>query len=352
MGNIRVVGLGAGDLEQLPYGIYKMLMEAAFVYIRTADHPVVEDLKAIGIKFESFDEFYERETKFEDVYRNIASFLLEKAKGQDIIYAVPGHPLVAEDSVQHLLNNNEGVPVTIVGGKSFIDDFFQAVSVDPIEGFQLLDGLTFHQDQISLGNHLIIMQMFNDFVASDVKLKLMEKYPDDHRVALVDAAGTNVETVSWCPLYEVDRLEGVHNLLSLYVPPLARDEQTRSFETTQAYMDAIVEKDVWVQSQTHESLLPYLKEECEEVEEAVKNEDSDNLIEELGDVLLQVFYHASFGEREGYFSMEDILDTLNKKLRRRHPHVFDNVKADTVEEIDRMWQAIKAKEKEDSDETR
>ena len=144
----------------------------------------------------------------------------------------------------------------------------------------------------------------------------------------------------------------MHNLLSLYVPPLEKDERTKSFELTQAYMDAIVEKDVWVQSQTHESLLPYLKEECEEAAEAIQNDDIDNLIEELGDILLQVFYHASFGEREGFFTMEDILETLNKKLRRRHPHVFDGVKADTIEEIDKMWQAIKAKEKGNSDETR
>ncbi len=109
MGNIRVVGLGAGDLEQLPYGIYKMLTEAEFVYLRTAEHPVVEDLKAIGMKFESFDEVYETEAKFEDVYRNIANFLLKKAKEEDVIYAVPGHPLVAEDAVQHLLHNKEGV---------------------------------------------------------------------------------------------------------------------------------------------------------------------------------------------------------------------------------------------------
>jgi len=158
------------------------------------------------------------------------------------------------------------------------------------------------------------MQVFNEFVASDVKLKLMEKYPDEHQVALVDAAGTKMQKVTWCPLYEMDRLEGVHNLLSLYVPPLEKDERTKSFELTQAYMDAIVEKDVWVQSQTHESLLPYLKEECEEVAEAIQNDDIDNLIEELGDILLQVFYHASFGEREGFFTMEDILETLNEKV--------------------------------------
>ncbi|MFY9903389.1 MAG: MazG nucleotide pyrophosphohydrolase domain-containing protein [Trichococcus sp.] len=352
MGKIEIMGLGAGDLEQLPYGVYSRLLAADFVHLRTKEHPVVENLKAAGVQFESFDDIYESKDNFDDVYRQIADQLLDKAKTQDLIYAVPGHPLVAEDSVKHLLENEAGIEVEIVGGKSFIDDFFQAVAIDPIEGFQLLDGLTFHQDQLSLGNHLIIMQVFNEFVASDVKLKLMEKYPDEHQVALVDAAGTKMQKVTWCPLYEMDRLEGVHNLLSLYVPPLEKDERTKSFELTQTYMDAIVEKDVWVQSQTHESLLPYLKEECEEVAEAIQNDDIDNLIEELGDILLQVFYHASFGEREGFFTMEDILETLNKKLRRRHPHVFDGVKADTIEEIDKMWQAIKAKEKGNSDETR
>ena len=117
-------------------------------------------------------------------------------------------------------------------------------------------------------------------------------------------------------------------------------------------MDAIQAGDIWVQEQTHESLLPYLKEESEEVFEAIANNDEDNLIEELGDILLQVIYHAGHAEQEGTFSLEDILETLNRKLRRRHPHVFDGYPVETIEDIDTMWQAIKKKEKENNDETR
>ena len=78
---------------------------------------------------------------------------------------------------------------------------------------------------------------------------------------------------------------------------------------------------------------------------AIENEDIDNIIEELGDVLMQVMYQTNYGERTGYFNLEDVLETLNHKLRRRHPHVFDGVKVETVEELDALWQKIKAEEK-------
>lgn len=92
-------------------------------------------------------------------------------------------------------------------------------------------------------------------------------------------------------------------------------------------------------------MIPYLKEETAELIQAIENEDTENTIEELGDVLMQVLYHTGFGEREGYFTLEDVLTTLNKKLRRRHPHVFDGVEINTIEELDKLWQKIKAEEK-------
>ncbi|UJF16206.1 SAM-dependent methyltransferase [Jeotgalibaca sp. MA1X17-3] len=346
MGKIEIVGLGAGDWNQLPVGVFKQLQEHTNIFLRTKEHPVVEELEKNGIHYRDFDNLYERESSFENVYQEIAKELLAQAKEKDVLYAVPGHPMVAEDSVKQLLHNTEEISVEILGGKSFLDDFFQAVDVDPIEGFQLVDGLRMDSDYLNLNNHLIVMQVYNDLVAGDVKLELMEKYPDEHRVALVDAAGTSQERVEWMPLYEMDRIEGVHNLLSVYVPPLVRDEQTKSFATTQAYMDAIHAGDIWVQAQNHKTLLPYLIEETDEVAQAIKEEDVDNLVEELGDVLLQIFYHAGYGENQGTFSMEDILENLNRKLRRRHPHVFDNYPVDSMEDIDEMWQMIKAKEKE------
>lgn len=355
MGKIEIVGLGAGDLLQLPYGVYQIIQNHPHVYLRTKEHPVVKELEEAGVTYASFDDWYEEEAQFSDVYRKIAQFLLSEAQHKDILYAVPGHPLVAEDAVQFLLKNEAGIEVAVLGGHSFLDDFFQAVSVDPIEGFQLVDGLSFEADRLDLGSHLVIMQVYNDLVAGDVKLKLMEKYPDEHRVALVDAAGSSQQKVDWVPLYEMDHFDGVHNLLSVYVAPLELDEQTKSFTTSQTYMDAIYDGDIWVQEQTHETLLPYLMEESQEVAEAIQSEDVDNLIEELGDVLLQVLYHAKFAESQGTFAMEDILEVLNRKLRRRHPHVFDGYEVRTIEDIDRMWQEIKKKEREkenDNDETR
>lgn len=348
MGKISVVGLGPGDLEQLPMGVYRLLKSNEPIYLRTKLHPVVSELEQEGFKFHSFDEVYEKNEQFEGVYETISAELIDLASKQDIIYAVPGHPMVAEKSVQLLLANKQGIEIDIKGGKSFLDDLFQAIQIDPIEGFQLVDALDLKQDELEVGQHIIIMQVFNQYIASDVKLTLTEKYPDDHMVALVDAAGSKTEKVDWLPLVEIDRMEGVHNLTSMYVPPLAKDDQTKSFQTVQYYIDRITgeQGDVWIKEQTHESLIPYLKEETAEFIKAVENEDDENMVEELGDILMQVLYHTNLGEQSGYFSLEEVLETLNKKLRRRHPHVFDEVEAASTQEVESLWQKIKAEEME------
>ena len=347
MGKIKVVGLGPGDIEQLPFGVYQLLKKEKPLYLRTKLHPAVGDLEKEGIIFQSFDAIYEENEQFEDVYKIIVENLLETARQEDIIYAVPGHPMVAEKSVQLLLENEEGILIEIKGGKSFLDDLFQAVKIDPVEGFQLVDALDLNQDELEASQHIIVMQVFNEYIASEVKLTLMEKYPDEHLVALVHEAGSKTEKIEWLPLFEMDRMEGVHNLTSLYVPPLSIDERTKSFQTVQHYMDAITGEngDAWIKEQNHESLVAYMEEEVLEFKAAVENGDIDNMVEELGDVLMQVLYHTNFGEQSGYFSFEEVIETLNKKLRRRHPHVFDGIKAETPEEVDAIWQKIKAEEK-------
>jgi tetrapyrrole methylase family protein/MazG family protein len=350
MHTIYVLGLGPSDFTQIPLGVYKRILSHNTLYVRTAHHPAINGLKDEGVTVHSFDSIYEQyEEDFEKVYPKIVQELKKLAEDEDILYAVPGHPMVAEKSVQLLLD--EEIPVEILGGKSFIDDLFQSVSIDPVEGFQLVDAFDLHQDMIQSGQHVVVMQVFSPFIASEVKLTLMEIYPDDHKVCLVDAAGSEEEQTHWIKLYELDRFEGVHNLRSLYVPPLSQDERVRSFETLQYYIDAITDEegDVWVNQQTHQSLLPYLKEETQELIEAFEKEDIDNVVEELGDVLMQVLYHTNLGEKSGWFSLEEVLESINRKLRRRHPHVFDGVEAKTVEEVDALWQQIKAEEKRGKD---
>ena len=101
----------------------------------------------------------------------------------------------------------------------------------------------------------------------------------------------------------------------------------------------------WDKKQTHVSLMKYLFEESNEYNEAVKKQDYDNMKEELGDVLLQVIFHAQIAKENGKFDIYDVLDSINEKMIRRHPHVFGNSKATTEEEIRIEWEKIKQLEK-------
>ena len=128
-----------------------------------------------------------------------------------------------------------------------------------------------------------------------------------------------------------------------------------SLSTLQYYIDKVTDDeqgDVWIKEQSAQSLIKYLKEETQELVEAIEKDDTENWMEELGDVLVQLLYQTSIAEKEGLFTFEDVLETVNRKIRRRHPHVFDGVKAETPEEVDALWQKIKAEEKRGNDETR
>ncbi len=354
MNKITIIGLGAGDLDQLPLGVYKKLIHSENLYVRTEEHPVLEQLKSEGITWKSFDHIYESQDQFEEVYKAIVSELLLLAKGSPIIYAVPGHPLVAEKTVQLLLEaQREGKAiVAIEGGQSFLDPIFGALHIDPIEGFQLLDGTSFKRDDVQMNSHVLIGQVYDAFSASEVKLTLMEKYPDDYKVTLVTAAGSTSEKLQEISLYELDRVMELDNLTTLYVPPVTRMEnRTKEWQTFREVIATLRGPNgcPWDKEQTHSTLKKYAIEEVYELLQAIDEEDDNHIVEELGDVLLQVFLHAQIGEDDGYFSMEDILASITEKMIRRHPHVFGDERLEDSAEVLRNWQEIKDAEKKDID---
>lgn len=102
----------------------------------------------------------------------------------------------------------------------------------------------------------------------------------------------------------------------------------------------------WDKAQTHESLIPCLRDECEEVVEAIEKKDEENLCEELGDVLLQVLLHAQIAKEEGLFTIEDVVNTLAEKMVRRHPHVFGDEEYGSLEQNKKRWDEIKKAERE------
>lgn len=350
MRKIIIAGLGAGDLEQLPLGIYKMLKSGIPVYLRTKEHPVISSLEQEGLNYESFDAIYEKHEQFEAVYEEICQTLLNKEEDK-ILYGVPGHPLVAEKTVQLLLEKGPelGVEIEIKGGQSFLDDLFVSLHIDPIEGFQLLDATELKTEEIRLRQHMIIGQVYDKFVASDVKLTFMELLPYDYDVFIVTAAGSKDESIRKVPLVELDREMELNNLTSVYIPPVT-DEAIlyKDFAKLREIIATLRGPNgcPWDKKQTHQSLKKYLIEEAYEVIEAIEERDYDHLIEELGDVLLQVLLHAQIGEDDGYFKIEDVIEGLAEKMVRRHPHVFGGSRtAETAEEVVKNWEEIKEEEK-------
>lgn len=351
MKKIHILGLGAGDMDQLPLGVYRSLKNADSLFLRTKEHPVINELEKEGINFTSFDSVYEKHDQFQAVYEEISNSLLDEALSKgNITYAVPGHPLVAEQTVQLLLEKapEKGVDIEIGGGQSFLDALFQALKIDPIDGFQLLDGTSLKKDEIEVKQHVIIGQVYDQFVASEVKLTLMDILPYDYDIYIVTAAGSQYERIKKVPLFELDREVELNNLTSVYFPPV-RDEAIlyKRFSKLRHIIAELRGPNgcPWDKKQTHESLKKYVIEEAYELIEAINEEDTDHMIEELGDVLLQVLLHAQIGEDEGFFSIDDVIEGLSEKMVRRHPHVFGQTIAETEEDVLKNWQAIKQEEK-------
>ena len=349
MPHITVVGLGPGAFDQLTQEAVTTLSQASEVWLRTARHPVVPHLP-VGPTIHSFDALYEESETFEEVYATIARQVLALgARAEGVVYAVPGHPLVGEATVTQILKTarEDEIAMRIVPGLSFIEPALTALALDALDGLQIVDALDVigtHYPILNPDVPVLIAQVYSRAVASDLKLVLMNLYPDEHQVALVDAAGTTAETVIWCPLYEIDHRDHTP-LTSLYITPLPYVGGFEHFLETVAHLRS-PEGCPWDREQTHASLRETMLEETYEVLEALDREDDDALREELGDLLLQVVMHAQIAGEEGMFQMADVIAGIDAKLKRRHPHVWGEVQVSDAYEVIVNWEAIKREERE------
>ncbi|GAB3055448.1 MazG nucleotide pyrophosphohydrolase domain-containing protein [Salinicoccus sesuvii] len=349
MKHIEVIGLGSSDLDQMPLGVWRRLEQAKRVYLRTEDHPAVTALKESGTELINLDHMYEQNETFEATYHAIVDKLLTAAEHEAVLYAVPGHPMFYETTTELLLaHQQEGeLEVSISGGQSFIDAVIAAVGVPVNEGFQVLDGMTFNIENLDYHKHTLVTQVYDQYSLGEVKLSLLEYYPPETRVKLVDAAGGTGEQVIDLPLHEIDHVGIQSNLLCLYIPKVedARISQRDIHYMTEVF-DRLVSEDgcPWDKVQTHKSIERHLIEETYEVIEAIEREDDEGIVEELGDILLQVALHSAIAKKDGYFDFFDVLDSVTAKIIRRHPHVFGDVSVESLDDLDRVWAEAKAKE--------
>jgi len=348
MAEITIVGLGPGAPEHLTREAWQLLTAAEVVWLRTVHHPVIPHLPET-VTLHSFDVYYEDAESFPAVYKAIAERIFTLAVDGAVIYAVPGHPLVGESAVLRILEQarQKAIPVRIVEGLSFIEPTLTALSVDALDGLQIVDAvevMALRHPPLNPDFPALIGQVYSRALASELKLTLMNQYPDEHRVALVEGAGTMAQKVRWLPLYQMDR--GAPGLLtSLYVPSLPH---TGSFERFQATIARLRMPGgcPWDREQTHESLRSNLLEETYEVLEAIDRKDAEALREELGDLLLQVVLHAQIALEEGEFTMSEVIAGIDAKLKYRHPHVWGEVAVEDADEVIVNWETLKREERE------
>jgi tetrapyrrole methylase family protein/MazG family protein len=352
---LTILGLGPGSADDLTRRAWAALEKAHLVLLRTVEHPCVPHLPQ-NAEHRSFDEVYESTGDFKQIYATIVQRVLEAARQGNVVYAVPGDPLVGEATVKMLLAQaeTEGIAVEMISGVSFIEPMLHALRIDAVDGLQIYDALEIammHHPPVNPDTPALLAQLYSRQAASDLKLTLMNQYPDDYQVALIHAAGTGDLRVEWLPLYEIDRSEYLHHLSSIYLPALGNMSSFERFQETIAHLRA-PEGCPWDRKQTHLSLRKYLLEESCEVLEALDNEDTDALVEELGDLLLQIVLHTQIAIDDGEFRMGDILSAINHKLIRRHPHVWGTTSVDGAEQVVVNWDAIKKQEKAEKGEQR
>ena len=364
---IVVVGLGPGRWEDVTLDAERALTSASHIVFRTLRHPTVDALRERrpDVAISSFDDLYERADSFATLYPQMVERLLTLAsETSSLVYAVPGHPLIAEASVRSLRQHaqEQGVSVRIVAGLSFLEPVCAALGIDPLEhDLQVLDatqladvGAPAMMGAILPTHPALIAQMYNRRLASGVKLALSELYPDDWEVAVVRwASMPGQENVTRLPLYALDRDEQADHLTTLYIPPLEPLQALRVPEGLHYVTARLRAPDgcPWDRQQTHQSLRKYVLEEAYEVAEALDEWDgsptqAEKLAEELGDLLLQVYLQAEIADQEDLFHLGDVYQAITEKLIRRHPHVFGDVAVRDAEHVVRNWETIKRAERE------
>lgn len=357
-GEIYVVGLGPGDPLALPAVNFSLLRRNREVYLRTARHPVVPFLESEGVVFRAFDDLYEQADSFDEVYQKMTDLLIRAALDESVpvVFGVPGHPLVGEVVVRNLLSAGpeKDVRIQLWPAPSFLDALYSALNLDPFSGLLVLDGFqlcrTSHKPPFYTSREIgvVVPQVCNQAVASEVKLTLMEHFPGDHLIYVVCAAGIpGEERARKIPLYELDR-EKLDHLTTVYVPP--REESPGPHLASRDALGSLVavmerllgpEGCPWDRQQNHRTLKKYLIEEAYEVLDAVDEGNMYKLCEELGDLLLQIIFHTVLAQARGEFTLNQVITGITEKLKRRHPHVFGRRKVKDVKEVLANWEAAK-----------
>lgn len=349
---ISIVGLGPAGLRHVDAATITLLDEANTVIVRTVRHPAASEL-AETREVVTCDDLYETHSEFDDVYTAITQRVLDAASTGSVVYAVPGSAVVGERAVTQIraTASDAGIVVSVHPGLSFLDLAYVAVGLDPIaDGLQVLDARDL-PDPLPLHLPTIITQLDSKLRTADVSLALTATIDPTTEVTVLDRLGDADEVIEVLAVNDLARY-GAGPRTTLYVPA-----------TTSGLLGLIATNRVlrrecpWDAKQTHHTLLTHLIEEAYETADAIGRlpqaapaGDPDfgayaEVEEELGDLLLQVIFHATLASEAGAFDIDEVAENIRRKLVQRHPHVFGDVEVHDADEVLSNWEQIKKAEK-------
>lgn len=344
---IIIVGLGPGSSQHWTQAAAAQLNQASKVYLRTARHPGAAEIRAPRYDFE---RIVEQANDPAQAYEQIAAEVIRLGRrDQGVVYAVPGHPALDEPTVPLIRSQAAaaGLPVTIVPGLSLLEAALVALRLNSGDRLQLAgaaDVAGMYHPPLAPDRPALITQVYGPDMLSKLKPALLNAYSGEMPVTLVEEGEDRPEPLRSCALAEIDRQPELNRLWALYLPADEHKASLATFQETVAHLRA-PEGCPWDRAQSHQSLRPFLLEETYEVLETLDEGDLAALAEELGDLLLQIALHAQIATEAGHFKMGDVIDHINRKLLRRHPHVFGDVAVNGVKDVLVNWQAIKKQEK-------
>ncbi len=346
---ITLLGLGPGNPQWLTLQASEILNTASEIYIRTNQHPVVDGLPAT-IKLRSFDHLFETNDSMGEIDVKIAAHILKLgARPEGVIYAVPGHPLIAESTCSLILAGaaENNIPIHVIAGISFIEPICSALGINLLPYTAIIDALQLaglHHPPFPPDHPIMIFYVDRPQIAAQLKTVLRTTYPKDHSVHLVHGVGTDGQILEELPLEMLDCSNHLGPLTTLYLPPLGPATSIEAFQEIVAHLRA-PDGCPWDREQTHQTLRPNLLEETYELVAALDDNDPVAMAEEFGDLLLQIVLHAQIASEGGTFNFADIVHGIHTKIVRRHPHVFGDLHLEGADSVIRNWEKLKAEER-------
>jgi len=343
---IIIVSLGPGSHELLTLQAAVLLLSSEKkIIFRTENHPVTGWLAKKNISVETLDHFYEEYDDFFTLNTEISKYLWSLAQDSEIIYAVMDPE--TDTSVMRLFETKpDNSELIVIPGMNVSNTCLSNIEIrknsdSSLQTVTATDIKDFIPDP---SKALFVTEIDSTYLAAETKLQLSNFYEDEISVYFFFSSNNSLRKYIIVPLYQIDSMKDYSHTTALYIPG-------SNFLNRQKFGMNDLENIVnrlrspngcpWDRVQTHESLRQYIVEEAWEVVASINEKDSDHLADELGDVLYQIFIHASIAEDDDEFTLTDIISCICQKMIRRHPNVFkQRQNSDTF----KSWEELKQQE--------